>query len=234
MKYTDIFSTYKSISPSKRFNKTYKIIDEPEEEEYNILDFLMPRAISTKKKQQNPGLEEQLPDNNYRELVVPVDQPVISQPVISQPVVQPSVSNNSLIRLDIEDLLRQEGITSVSGKRIKFGNKNLRASNASFGVKNSHHKERDPHTGNANARDISIIGGNTQDYAEFRRVLLSNNKVRDWMKAKGWGIINEITPAALKKTNGTGPHFHFGPDRWARRTWDTWINNPNIHVAQIV
>ena len=69
MKYTDIFSTYKSISPPERFNRIYKIIDEPEEEEYNILDFLMPRAISSKKKQPEP--EEQLPSStNYQEIIM--------------------------------------------------------------------------------------------------------------------------------------------------------------------
>lgn len=234
MKYTDIFSTYKSISPPERFNKTYKIVDEPEEEEYDILDFLMPRAISSKKRQSEP--EEQLPpSNNYKEIVMvdQIEEP-IDQPVVAQPVTQSSVSDDSLIRLDIEDLLRQEGITSINGKKIKFGNKNLRAANASYGVKNSNHKRRDPYTGNAMARDISIIGGSTQDYQDFRTRLLSNPRVVQYLSTKGWGIINEITPSILRRTRGTGPHFHFGPDRWAKRTWQAWLNNPNLPITQSV
>lgn len=142
--------------------------------------------------------------------------------------------DRGLISIDIEDLLKQEGITHINGKKIKFGNKQLRAKNASFGVKNSHHKERDPYTGNANARDISIPGGSMADYAEFRRQLLANPRVREWFKQKGWGIINEVTKAALSKTNGTGPHFHFGPDQWARRTWNYWLSNPSVDVTRII
>ena len=142
--------------------------------------------------------------------------------------------DNSLLKIDIEDLLRSEGITSVNGKKIKFGNKNLRPANASYGVKNSNHKRRDPHTGNAMARDISIIGGTMNDYAEFRKILLNNQRVRDWMQIKNWGIINELTPAILSRTRGTGPHFHFGPDSWARRTWSKWINSPNINITTAI
>lgn len=152
---------------------------------------------------------------------------------LSQPFNQ-SRTNGDLIKIDIEDLLKSEGITEINGKKIKFGNRQKRADNASFGVKNSHHKEIDPHTGYANARDISIVNGTDADYAEFRKVLLNNARVRDWLSQKGWGIINEVSTAALKKTNGTGPHFHFGPDQWALRTWEAWLNNPDIDVTQII
>lgn len=141
-------------------------------------------------------------------------------------------ADSALIRIDIEDLLRSEGITSINGKKIKFGRKTLRPANASYGAKNSNHKKRDPHTGNAMARDISIIGGTQADYAEFRRVLLNNPRVRAYMAAKGWGIINEITPSILKRTRGTGPHFHFGPDTWANRTWKGWLNNPSVPITK--
>ena len=137
-----------------------------------------------------------------------------------------------LIHTDIEDLLKQEGITSVNGKRIKFGTKALRPANASFGAKNSNHKKKDPLTGFANARDISIINGNLKDYAAFRRILLSNPRVVAWMRARNWGIINEVTPAILSRTRGTGPHFHFGPDKWAYRTWNAWLKNPNVSITQ--
>ena len=157
--------------------------------------------------------------------------------------VEPSAASNvngfseeykrHLLSLDIEDLLKSQGITHIGKKAIKFGRKGLRPQNASYGAKNSNHKKRDPHTGNAMARDISIPNGSDADYAAFRKMLLGNKKVRDWMVIKGWGIINEITTAALKRTRGTGRHFHFGPDRWAKRTWQAWINNPNIPVTTI-
>lgn len=153
----------------------------------------------------------------------------------------PSFSNSTLstsdidklIRTDIEDLLVQEDITHINGKKIKFGNKGLRSANASFGSPNSNHKKRDPNTGNAFARDISIPGGTNEDYAKFREVLLSNQRVRDYMEQRNWGIINEITPAAYKRYKSTGPHFHFGPDTAARRTWAGWLKTPDVDVTKL-
>lgn len=139
----------------------------------------------------------------------------------------------SFLKTDIEDLLKSQGITSVNGKKIKFGNSKPRPQNANYGAKNSWHKKVDPLTGKANARDISITGGNAKDYADFRKMLLGNKAVITWMNARKWGIINEITREALRRTRGTGPHFHFGPDKWAVRTWQTWLKNPNISVTQI-
>lgn len=142
--------------------------------------------------------------------------------------------DSSLLKLDIEDLLKQEGITSINGKRIKCGSKEIRPANASYGAQNSNHKKRDPHTGNAMARDISIEGGDAKDYEKFKMTLLLNPRICAWMSMKKWGIINEITPDILKRTRGTGPHFHFGPDTWAVRTWNTWISNPNISVTKAI
>lgn len=139
-----------------------------------------------------------------------------------------------LLSVDIEQLLKEEGITHVGKKRIKFGRRGLRPKGAKYGSSKSWHYVLDKYTGNASARDISIYNGTDEDYAEFRMMLLSNARVRNWMATKGWGIINEITPAALKRTRGTGRHFHFGPDKWAQRTWKKWLENPNIPVTQIL
>lgn len=131
------------------------------------------------------------------------------------------------LNLDIEDLLRQEGITQINNKPIRFGSKSLRTS----GKPTSHHRRLDKDTGNASARDISIVGGTTKDYEDFKNILLNNKNVKDWMQAKNWGIINEITPQILSQTKGTGNHFHFGPDIWARNTWQAWLENPSAKVT---
>lgn len=141
--------------------------------------------------------------------------------------------NKKLVNIDIEDLLKQEGITSINGKAIKFGSREKRSNNASYGVTNSHHKEIDPSTGYANARDISIVGGTDKDYSDLRAKLLNNTRIRDWMEQKGWGILNELTPEIMNKTRATGRHFHLGPDKSARRTWLAWLNNPNVNVTQL-
>lgn len=152
--------------------------------------------------------------------------------VIPSAARRPSIDTSGLLSIDIEDIFRQAGLTTVNGKKIKFGNKALRAQNSGFGAKNSNHKKRDPHTGNAMARDISIIGGNLDDYTEFRRQIMSNDLISKYMDTKGWGIINEVTPQILARTRGTGLHFHFGPDTWARRTWNSWKDNPNAPITQ--
>lgn len=229
MNYNSIFSTYKSVTPPIRKKKYQIIPEEKEENEYDFLNFIMPTAIQSRKVEEPPE------EVAYQ---APPIQPIVEPEPVVETVPEPApaavvYNPSSLIRTDIEDLLRAEGITSVNGKSIKFGNKALRAANAKYGVKNSHHKERDPHTGNANARDISIVGGTDKDYADFRAMLLANDRVRSWFSAKNWGIINEITPAAMRRTNATGRHFHFGPDQWARRTWRGWLDNPNVNITKL-
>lgn len=209
-------------------------IPTPKQEEIVYPEYLLtpPTVQPVKEAQVVSAPEEIKEEEERRKFNKKKETPKETPKEVSSP--KQSVTDSSLIKIDIEDLLRSEGITSVNGKKIKFGNKQLRAANASFGAKNSNHKKRDPHTGNAMARDISIIGGTMQDYSDFRKILLSNPRVCAYMQAKGWGIINEVTPAILKRTRGTGPHFHFGPDSWARRTWNTWLSNPNIDVTKAV
>lgn len=143
-------------------------------------------------------------------------------------------TNSPLIHIDIEDLLKQQGITSVNGKAIKFGRRGLRPKGSKYGSKNSWHYVWNPYTKSATARDISIINGSDHDYDTFRKMLLGNKTVVSWMKANGWGIINELTKEILSRTKGTGRHFHFGPDNWARRTWNAWLSDPNIPVTKAI
>lgn len=199
--------------------------------DFNFSDFAqmlyssLPFFINNFLVQQQPQYRQQAQQDESTKQQQPIEKSQTSQKY-----------NESLRKIDIEDLLKQEGITSVNGKKIKFGNKNLRPANAPYGAKNSYHKKRDPDTGNAMARDISIIGSRgkdvIKDYTELRRMLLSNKRVVDWMKAKGWGIINEVTPEILKQTRGTGPHLHAGQDTKAVRTWAAWIRDPNIPITK--
>lgn len=165
------------------------------------------------------------------------ESPIIAElpDVITQPATRrstkPSIDTSKLISTDIEDIFRQAGLLTINGKQIRFGSRALRDQNANYGAKNSNHKRKDPHTGYAMARDISIAGGTLNDYAEFRRQIMANELISKYMDTKGWGIINEVTPEILARTRGTGLHFHFGPDTWARRTWNGWKSNPNTPIT---
>lgn len=43
----------------------------------------------------------------------------------------------------------------------------------------------------------------------------------EWFKQHKFGILDETTPEMLKRTGGTGVHYHIGPDQIAR----TGMNN---------
>lgn len=229
MSYQHLFADVQPVEPPRVIRKKPP---KQEDDFPQFGEFLFDNYISQPVREYNIPIIEENEDLSL-DLEEDYDVPYEEQTVVNNDPQQITV-DNFLLGIDIEDLLRSEGITSINGKRIKFGNKGLRPANASYGVKNSNHKRRDPHTGNAMARDISIVGGTTQDYADFRRILLSNPRVVQYMATKGWGIINEVTSAILARTRGTAPHFHFGPDRWAKRTWNAWLNDPTISITRAI
>lgn len=227
----NFFTTYAMVEPPSM----YKDFELEQGESFPIT------ALEEDSKDSGPFLHNDFKIGEYPGVSSPFDKdwditydfeeaPSLNKTkVIKQSPIQQNRFSN-LVSIDIEDLFKREGITSINGKKIKFGSKALRTS--SIGTKRSHHRERDPHTGNANARDISIVGGTVKDYADLKNILLSNPTIRKYMQIKGWGVINEITPEILRQTGGTGMHFHFGPDIWARKTWDAWTSSSDIDVTK--
>lgn len=87
----------------------------------------------------------------------------------------------------------------------------IRPQNAKFGVKNSYHKK--PWKGSkiyGSAVDLTPAKGYT--YEDLFKAL-AHPAVQKWAKHNGFGLHDERTKEALAKTNGTGPHIHFGPNR---------------------
>ena len=62
---------------------------------------------------------------------------------------------------------------------------------------------------------------------DFLKQFVGNKALLDEMKGLGYGILNEYIAANLKRTGGTGPHLHIGPDNWARQTHADFYN-PNM------
>ena len=118
--------------------------------------------------------------------------------------ITPSISNttstnNYNLNVSFEDLLKQEGINA----RITSGyRENAKTSSG----KTSHHATR------GGAYDIVPTDG---DFEKLRKEIYGNPRIIAWMKNKGWGILEETNPDILKKTGGTGYHWHFGPDKIA-------------------
>ena len=87
--------------------------------------------------------------------------------------------------------------------------------------KHSNHSKKDEH-GHPMAYDIQPLVNDKVDksdsaFANLRQILSSNQNVRNWFKARNWGILDETTPQMMAKTGATGKHFHIGPDSIAER-----------------
>ena len=68
---------------------------------------------------------------------------------------------------------------------------------------NSAHAKRRK-DGTAYALDI------TGDFDEIRRRINASKPLQNYFAANGFGVHEELTKEALRKTGGTGPHFHIG------------------------
>lgn len=97
---------------------------------------------------------------------------------------------------ELIDLMRDEGISF----RVTSG---LRSGAKTKSGKKSHHSE-------GNAIDIVPIKGQT--FNDIVEQIRKSEKVKEYMRNHGIGILDETTKEMLAKTGGTGAHFHFGPD----------------------
>ena len=68
--------------------------------------------------------------------------------------------------------------------------------------KSAHAKRRKD--GTAYALDI------TGDFNKIRRMINASKPLQNYFAANGFGVHEELTKEALRKTGGTGPHFHIG------------------------
>lgn len=64
------------------------------------------------------------------------------------------------------------------------------------------------------ALDITPVTGQTQkDFEDLAKAIRNSPDLIAYMREHGYGIYDETTPEALQRTNGTGAHWHLGPDR---------------------
>lgn len=64
------------------------------------------------------------------------------------------------------------------------------------------------------ALDITPVTGQTQkDFEDLAEAIRNSPDLIAYMREHGYGIYDETTPEALQRTNGTGAHWHLGPDR---------------------
>ena len=64
------------------------------------------------------------------------------------------------------------------------------------------------------ALDITPVTGQTQkDFEDLAEAIRNSPDLIAYMREHGYGIYDETTPEALQRTNGTGAHWHLGPDK---------------------
>lgn len=105
----------------------------------------------------------------------------------------------------LEELLKQEGFDFRVTSKLRPGAMTKR------GTPSNHSKGTEDNPG---AYDIVPTNG---DFVAFRSALYNNPRVVQWLRNRGWGILEETSPTVMQQTGASGPHFHFGPDPGALR-----------------
>lgn len=96
--------------------------------------------------------------------------------------------------------------------------------------KDSNHRLTDE-WGRSRAIDVVPKDG---DFEGLKNKLLNSPEAKNWFQKRGYGIINEIIPQVKSKTKASGDHFHIGPDSWAQRIWNQWLQNPSLKATQFI
>ena len=69
----------------------------------------------------------------------------------------------------------------------------------------------------ASGEAIDIVPGAGESFESMAQKVRSNPELVSWMQANGYGILRETSNNALKKTGGSGFHWHVGTDKSAVR-----------------
>lgn len=145
--------------------------------------------------------------------ILTVEQPQIiqEQPIqelIEQPQFRPQLAPR--IQQDssksLKQLLKEEGLNVRITSDYRPGGK-TKSGHA------SNHSKKDKY-GESMAFDIVPSDGN---FEGLMQKMYSNPRILDWLKQRGYGVLEETTGDVMKKTGATGKHFHIGPDNWAKQ-----------------
>lgn len=105
------------------------------------------------------------------------------------------------LNINFKQLLKEE---NIKAKVTSSFRKNAKTKSG----KNSYHSQLDEQ-GNPMAYDIVPTDG---DFNKLLDSIYSNSRIVNWLKQKGYGILEETTSNIMKKTGATGAHLHIGPD----------------------
>lgn len=194
MNMNELFSTYKSVEPLQ-IEKEVEIPDFKSRYD-SFLENL--NRYKTKKKDNNELTED---NQNW------FGNTSIAQVSSSMaPSSATTTQQTDYTSKDLQTMLQEQGldkyITITSGYRDhnigKAGSK-------------SNHRKKNQH-GLSMAYDIIPAQGETFD-SIFQKIK-GNPAMQQWLSQNGFNINDETNTKTLKRTGGTGAHFHIGPDKF--------------------
>lgn len=116
------------------------------------------------------------------------------------------------LELNAESLRQLATLFEYKGIPVRITSLERPGATTSNGSVSRHHHGK--------AMDVVPING---DFVALRRLILTDPEVINMMNNLGIGYIDETEEEMLKKTKGSGPHFHFGDDQWAVKHYQSQL-----------
>ena len=139
----------------------------------------------------------------------------------------PSVSNLATTidytTKDLQTMLNEQGLDKYI--RITSG---FRDHNVGKAGNRSNHRKKNKH-GHSMAYDIAPAQGETFD--SIYQKMKENPAMQQWLSQNGFNINDETDTATLRRTGGTGAHFHIGPDKFNIRKGQSGFDTSNLFSA---
>lgn len=208
MNMNELFSTYKSVEPLQ-IEKEVEIPDFKSRYD-SFLENL--NRYKTKKKDNNELTED---NQNWFGNTSITQVSSSMAPSSSTTTQQPDYTSK-----DLQTMLQEQGLD----KYIKITS-GYRDHNIGKAGSKSNHRKKNQH-GLSMAYDIIPMQGETFD-SIFQKIK-ENSAMQQWLSQNGFNINDETDATTLKRTGGTGAHFHIGPDKFNVRKAQYGLDVSNL------
>lgn len=208
----ELFSTYKAVEPML-VQEEIEVPDLNTTSRYDTFLETLNRYRETQAQKQ-PEAQKQDDNQNW------FSNTKIRQPAVSSPATPATVDYTTK---DLQTMLNEQGLDKYI--RITSG---FRDHNVGKAGNKSNHRKKNKH-GHSMAYDIAPAQGETFD-SIFQK-MKENPAMQQWLSQNGFNINDETDAATLRRTGGTGAHFHIGPDKFNIRKAQSGLDTSNMFSA---
>ena len=208
----ELFSTYKAVEPML-VQEEIEVPDLNTTSRYDTFLETLNRYRETQAQKQ-PEAQKQDDNQNW------FSNTKIRQPAISTPTTPATVDYTTK---DLQTMLNEQGLDKYI--RITSG---FRDHNVGKAGNKSNHRKKNKH-GHSMAYDIAPAQGETFD-SIFQK-MKENPAMQQWLSQNGFNINDETDAATLRRTGGTGAHFHIGPDKFNIRKAQSGLDTSSMFSA---